>query len=311
MTGPTHHIARSPAAGSERTVARQQGEAGPILVFCDESELSSGALRFAELLARRHGVNAHVLGVVRPLEFPVWAFVDVDPAVMESGRRDAHLAAVQKRVHATVGQSGYFTVEAATGSPAVVLADAARRRGSAFILAGLGERGSGERPSSEDAVLQLMEASPVPVVTVPPSAAHLPTRVLVAMDFSEVSKRSAAAAIAFADAGASVTLAHVAPEADLRALGAEGLAAIYEQGVAGLFQQLEMELGGAGQVRIDTALLEGEVAPALLAMAASGAYDLIACGTHGAAAAGRRFPGSVSTALLRGARCPVLIAPLR
>lgn len=283
----------------------------PVLVLADDSGLSSGALHVAELLARRDGVNAHVFGVVRPVEFPVWAFVDVDSAVMEAGRREAHLDALKKRVHATVGLSGYFTVEAATGNPAALLAEAARRRGSACILAGLGDPGSVERPPSEDAVLQLMETTPVPVVAVPPACTHLPTRVLVAMDFSEVSKRAAAAALSLVDAGATVTLAHVAPEADLRAMGAEGLAAIYEQGVAGLFQQLEADLEARGRVRVDTVLLKGEAAPALLALATSGAYDLLACGTHGAAPAGRRFPGSVSTALLRGAHCPVLIAPPR
>lgn len=281
----------------------------PVLVLADDSALSSGALHVAELLARRDGVNAHVVGVVRPVEFPVWAFVDVDAGVMEAGRRDAYLEALKRRVHATVGLAGYFTVEAATGNPAVLLAEAARRRGSACILAGLGDPGSVERPRGEDAVLQLMETTPVPVMAVPPACTHLPTRVLVAMDFSEVSKRAAVAALALVDAGATVTLAHVAPEADLRAMGAEGLAAIYEQGVAGLFQQLEASLSSSRRVRIDSVLLRGEPAPSILQLAASGAYDLIACGTHGAAAAGRRFPGSVSSALLRGARCPVLIAP--
>lgn len=311
MTGPIHEASYSPAAvaGGRGTGGGSMG--GPVLVAGDDCELSCGALRFAELLARRRGVNAHVLGVVRPMEFPVWAFVDVDPAVMETGRRQVYLEALRTRVHATVGISGYFTVEAATGNPASVMAEAARARGSAVILAGLGERGTVERPPSEDAVLQLMESTPVPVVAVPPQSEHLPTRALVAMDFSEVSKRAAGAAIDFVDSGATVTLAHVAPEADLRALGAEGLAAIYEQGVAGLFQQLEVELEARGDVRVETVLLKGEPAPALLALATSGAYDLIACGTHGAAAAGRRFPGSVSTALLRGARCPVLIAPPR
>lgn len=310
MTGPIHEASHGPAAvaGARGTGG---GMGGPVLVAGDDGELSCGALRFAELLARRRGVNAHVLGAVRPMEFPVWAFVDVDPAVMESGRRQGYLESLRKRVHATVGISGYFTVEAATGNPATVLAEAARARGSAVILAGIGERGTAERPPSEDAVLQLMESTPVPVVAVPPHAEHLPARALVAMDFSEVSRRAAAAALDFVDPGATVTLAHVAPEADLRALGAEGLAAIYEQGVAGLFQQLEAELGARGDVRVETVLLKGEPAPALLALSTGGAYDLIACGTHGAAAAGRRFPGSVSTALLRGARCPVLITPPR
>lgn len=311
MTGPVHEASHSPAAVAGAHGGGKGRASGPVLVLGDDGEMSCGALRFAELIARRRGVNAHVLGVVRPMEFPVWAFVDVDAAEMEAGRRHAYLAALQQRIHATVGLSGYFSVDVATGTPASLLSDAARVRGSAFILAGLGEPGSVERAPSEDAVLQLLETSPVPVVAVPPRCTHLPSRCLVAMDFSEVSQRAAEAAIAFVDDGATVTLAHVAPEADFRAMGAEGLAAIYEQGVAGLFQKLAAELGLRASVRVETVLLKGEPAPALLGLATSGAYDLLACGTHGAAPAGRRFPGSVSTALLRGAQCPVLVAPSR
>lgn len=292
----------APAGGGVRVRA-------PVLVLAEDSELVTGALHLAELLARRDAVNAHVLGVARPVEFPVWAFVDVDASTVEAGRRDMLRNALRRRVHAAVGLSGYFTVDAATGNPARVLAEEARRRGSAWIVAGVAAHGGAERPASEDAVLQLLEASSVPVVAVPPGALHLPARALVAMDFSAVSRRAAAAALDVVDAGATVTLAHVAPEADLRALGADGLAAIYEQGVAGLFQQLEATLATRPDVRVETVLLRGEAVSAILTLAARGAYDLLACGTHGDAPAGRRFPGSVSTALLRGARCPVLIAP--
>jgi nucleotide-binding universal stress UspA family protein len=43
--------------------------------------------------------------------------------------------------------------------------------------------------------------------------------------------------------------------------------------------------------------------------ASRGDVDLIATGTQGRMAPERHLTGSVSTAILRGARCPVLIAP--
>ncbi len=112
--------------------------------------------------------------------------------------------------------------------------------------------------------------------------------------------------------GATLSLVHVEPEADLRALGQEGLAEIYERGVAALNEELTAELRGASDasdVTIETVLLRGEPAPALLDLAASRGCDLIAAGTQGAPALDRHLTGSVSTALLRGARCAVLIAP--
>ncbi|HEU4566039.1 MAG TPA: universal stress protein [Gemmatimonadaceae bacterium] len=282
---------------------------GPLLIAGDDADASYGALTLGELLARRDRVNAHVLGAVRPVRSPVWSTVRVDPEALEAGRRGAFLERLRRRVHQAVGQSGFFSVDVVTGNPAWALAAEARARGSACILVGLAAPGTPERAASEDMVLHLTSTADVPVIAVPAEYARLPARALVAMDFSETSRRAAAMTARLLAPGATLTLAHVEPEADLRALGHEGLAEIYERGVAGLFEELVAELRGESDAVIETVLLKGEAAPAVLDFAASRDYELIACGTQGESALDRHFTGSVSTALLRGAPRGVLIAP--
>jgi nucleotide-binding universal stress UspA family protein len=317
MTSTTSEcpISAPRAADLVRSAASALG--GPVLVAGGDGEASCGALRLAELLARRDRVNAHVLGVLRPVRFPAWALAEVDPEALEAGRRGKHLVLLRRRVHQTVGRSALFSVDVVTDSPARALAAAARERGSACILVGLAERGTVGRPASEDEALQVTRAADVPVVAVPVDCAFLPRRALVALDFGDGSKRATLTAARLLAPGATLTLAHVEPEADLRALGQEGLAEIYERGVAERFRAIEAELAAErramGDTTVETVLLTGEPAPVLLERAVRGAYDLIACGTQGVAQAmsprERHVTGSVSTALLRGAGCAVLIAP--
>jgi nucleotide-binding universal stress UspA family protein len=55
--------------------------------------------------------------------------------------------------------------------------------------------------------------------------------------------------------------------------------------------------------------LLGDPAAAVLAFAAAQGVDLIAAGSHGYGTIARTFLGSVSTRLVRGAECSVLVAP--
>jgi nucleotide-binding universal stress UspA family protein len=158
-------------------------------------------------------------------------------------------------------------------------------------------------------MLQIVWTAPVPVLAVPPTMERLPRRALVAVDFSAASRRAATTALTVLGASATITLAHVHPAIDFAALGRPGWDAIYARGRDALLQELGAEFGQAKGITVETALLRGEPAPALLDFAAAGAYDLIVAGTQGVAALDQHALGSTSTALLRGAACAVLIAP--
>jgi nucleotide-binding universal stress UspA family protein len=129
------------------------------------------------------------------------------------------------------------------------------------------------------------------------------------MDFSEASARAARAALVMLASGGTLTLAHVAPEVDFREMGKEGWGQIYDRGVASLFEQLAGELRIPGEADVETVVLRGDASTHLLEVAARGAFELVAAGSQTAPWVEWHLTGSVSTSLLRGARCAVLIAP--
>ncbi len=285
---------------------------GPLLIAGQDAEYMRGALRVAEILARRDRVNAHVLGAVPALALPQLLLLNLDHEALEDGRRRQYLARLRRRLHQTTGRSAQFSVEAIAGSPAVALALAARERGSAFILVGLEQHDVRGRAATEDAALQVRGSAGIPVLAVPAAQEQLPQRALVAVDFSAASIFAARAAIPLLAPGATLTLAHVEPRVDFRALGMDGWAEIYERGVAALLEPLAARLTAAGDITVNTVVLrseDGDTSAALLERAREHDFDLIATGTQGHTALDRHLTGSVSTALLRGARCAVLIAP--
>lgn len=290
----------------ERTLA------GPLLVAGHDAEYIGGALRIAEVLARRDRVNAHVLGAVPPLALPQLLLLNVDHEALEDGRQRQLLERLRQRLHRTTGRAAQFSVEAVGGSSAITLARAAQERRSQFIIVGLEEHGVRGRAATEDAALQVRGAAGIPVLAVPEGQTQLPRRALVAMDFSAASLRAARSTIPLLAKGATLTLAHVEPVVDFRALGMHGWAEIYERGVAAMLGPLATSLSVPGDITVDIAMLrtdDADPAMALLERAQRDSSDLIATGTQGNTALDRHLTGSVSTALLRGAPCTVLIAP--
>jgi nucleotide-binding universal stress UspA family protein len=63
----------------------------------------------------------------------------------------------------------------------------------------------------------------------------------------------------------------------------------------------------AGAVRVETKLLQGDVVDELARFASDRHADLIIAGTHGHGGLRQRLVGSVAEALVRHARCPVML----
>jgi nucleotide-binding universal stress UspA family protein len=286
---------------------------GPLLIAGQDAEYMRGALCVAEILARRDRVNAHVLGAVPPLALPRLLLVNLDHEALEDGRRERHLDRLRRRLHQVTGISTHFSVEAITGSPAVELARAARERGSEYILVGLEQYDALGRAATEDVALQVRGSASIPVLAVPMGQERLPQRALIAVDFSAASMRAARAAIPLLAPRATLTLVHVEPTVDFQELGMDGWAENYERGVAMLFEPLVALLTAASDITVKAVVLHSnggdDTAEALLEHARQHDFDLIATGTQAHTALDRHLTGSVSTALLRGAQCAVLMSP--
>lgn len=83
----------------------------------------------------------------------------------------------------------------------------------------------------------------------------------------------------------------------------------YEDRVTRAFEHVRAQLAAPEGVTLETIRLPGDPAAAVLDFAACAPADLIVAGSHGYGFFARMALGSVSTRILRGAHCSVLIAP--
>ena len=111
---------------------------GPLLIMSEEGSRLGGALRVAEAVARRHGVNAHVLSLSRPLSSPssylLSRAADLERHELEACRRQAEHARLRRQVHETVGLSSFFSTAVETGELVSTAADTARVRKVEYVL---------------------------------------------------------------------------------------------------------------------------------------------------------------------------------
>lgn len=310
---------RTPSQASARprvaahTALVRRNLVGPLLIASDGGIPLSGALRLAEALARRDGVNAHVLGVARPLSSPlphlVCLMADLDRHELEACRLRVGQARAQRQVHETVGLSSFFTTGVELGEPVSVTADTARVRAAEYILVGLPELSSRGRAGAEDAAFRLAKTAGMPVLAVPAHVDRLPRSALVNMDLGEASVRAARAILPLLAPGGSLTLAHVVPEVEFAPPDAGDWVEVGTRGVANVLRRLGDELLLAGDLEVRSVVLRGD--PARVLSDSAQEFDLTAVVAPKRRSFGRFLMGSVSADVLRAAGGTVLIVPDR
>jgi nucleotide-binding universal stress UspA family protein len=138
--------------------------------------------------------------------------------------------------------------------------------------------------------------------------------ILFAADFSENSREAFRAASSLAaDDQARLIVLHVAelarPSAEMARRGGLSAPILDQLGTDDdetLFERLREFYVPNHAVDVSFRVKKGEIAHEILRTASSVAADLIVMGTHGRTGLRRLFAGSVATAVLRGAHCPVL-----
>jgi nucleotide-binding universal stress UspA family protein len=295
----------APAARVRRNVV------GPLLVAGGEGSPLDGALRLAEVLARRDGANAHVLGFARPLSSPssylLSRAADLERHELEACRRQAEHVRLRRQVHETVGLSSFFSTAVETGELVSTAAETARIRKVEYVLAPLPGLGEPARAGAEDAALRLAEAADLPVLAVTAGADRLPRSALVNMDLGEASMRALRATLPLVAEGGSLTLAHVIPEAESALPHAQDWMGLGTRVLDKVLHRLRDTLRLAGNLEVRTKVLQGDPAEVLLELGRD--FDLTAVGAPKRRSFGRFLMGSVSTGVLRGARGTVLIVP--
>jgi nucleotide-binding universal stress UspA family protein len=133
--------------------------------------------------------------------------------------------------------------------------------------------------------------------------------VIVATDFSPQSMRAARAVLPLLDDEAVIHVVHVwqpSATADPTVFAVEEE---YARAISGRLARFVADLHAPPGVTVRSAVREGRCAGQLVAYASEHHADLIVAGRHGLNTIARFFVGSVTTALLRGATCSVLVTP--
>jgi nucleotide-binding universal stress UspA family protein len=231
------------------------------------------------------------------------------PIDTEQQRREALELRVRAQLRELLGAAADFVLEVRSGDPASRVASYARELGARAIVVGLGHHDLLDRLFGGETALHLLRQSTVPVLAVPPQAQALPTRVIVAMDFSPPSVQSARAALELFPGVGILYLVHVAPRLELQPEAYAAWMSEYEGGVEPAFQKVRAELAVPSHITVETMTLTGKPSRALLDFARTAHVDAIVTGSRGAGFVDRMLVGSTATGLVRGAHAIVLGVP--
>jgi nucleotide-binding universal stress UspA family protein len=283
---------------------------GAIIVASDGTHDSDGAVCVGVELGRRDGVNAALLSVVEPSTLSQ----DEGSSAADAERltrvaiesREGELAAQHKRTYPT-HRTWPFTIH--VGDRVDQIVGFADHHAASLVVLGLGSHGVIARLLHRETALRVIRASATPVLAVPAEARGAPRSVIAAIDFTPSSEHAAQAALDLLGGEGTLYLAHVTP----RVLVPQNASMPWQQPAAtevlGRLEAVARRLVPPEGVQIEFVSLHGEPAQEILAYAKQHQIDVIATGAHGRSPIGRLVLGSVSTKIIRSARCAVLVAP--
>jgi nucleotide-binding universal stress UspA family protein len=285
--------------------------AGPVLVALKPFDGGDSAISFAHWIAARRHAGLQAMSVIEMGDVGTMV-AGLPPLPQDYYDREREEVEADLRSRVTrAGESRPPRVDVVEGPPGSTVAAAAAERRAGMIVIGTGQHGVLGRFLYGERALEVVRSAESAVLVVPPYAEPPIERAIVAVDFSQASVRAAVAALGMLDDGGRLTLVHVASTSrhlDGRAVRSE---ADVERRTRSLFARFLDALPDAVGVRLDTITLRGDAVGALLRYAEDEEVQLIACGRRRHSIVERLLVGSVSTALVRGAPCCVLVAPER
>jgi len=204
---------------------------------------------------------------------------------------------------------GGWALSVLDGRPARRIVDAARSVDARAVVMGMGRHGFLERFLGSETLLKVIRLSHLPVLGLPADAEDLPHRGVVAVDFSELSRRAARTAVPFLKDPGQLHLIHVMSGFDALPEPSGDWREAYRSQVASRLKALRRELDVGEEWTVVTSVRSGEAADEVTAYAEEVDAGLVALGSHGYSSMGRLILGSVSTRIVRRTGRGVLVVP--
>ncbi len=280
-----------------------------ILVATTGESESRGALRFTAELSERFPNGAVLaLGVSTPFPRNVSTMLSLKQAttIDEESRLDV-LDTVRRAIGHVPGAETWEKM-ALVGTPSEEINRVAERWGATMLVLGLGRHNRFDRIFGGETAIQVMRHARLPVVAVPATSRGLPERALVAMDFTEASTAAATLTAELVPPHGLLYVAHVAAFGGASAEPGD-LIDLYREGARSKLETAVGNIRRHADCAIESVLLEGEPAEAILKFAKREHCGLIALGGHALGLVDRILLGSIRTKVIRDATCSVLIAP--
>jgi nucleotide-binding universal stress UspA family protein len=281
-----------------------------IVVGVDGSPESIAALNTGAAIARSRRCALHVVSVLPP-----FASNSLDLGVVASNTTSSDELRMELRTGAIrdliqfAGAEDDWTHEVVLGRPAKVIARVAEERCADLIVVGKHEHSLMDRISGGETTLQIMRLATVPVLAVSADMDSVQS-IVVGTDFSVPSVRAAKAALQLLGRSGSMYIVYVEPPVELLPRGfAVSGDTRYPGDVVVWFRRFIESLDAPSSVTVESVVLNGKPVSAIVEFAERIGASLIAAGSHGHSRMERFLLGSVSTGLVRNARCPVLVAP--
>lgn len=297
-----------PLASGSPTPAHLRPDIGPIVVALGGSDVS-GVLRAARLFESTAVGGMIVASVLEPI---VAYFTGDSPPILSPGfeeeRASSRLATMAREIsHA--GLSAAWQTQVVYGDPSFGITSLARSLHAPLIIMGIGRRRPLDRLFGLETAARTIRRARCPVLAVTATVTVPFREAVVATDFSLASISAARAIVPLM---ASTSVLHLVHVWERNMVDDDRLQALNEAYVASLpakFAHLRELLSVPLGVTVKHEVREGKVAEHILTFADARHADVIVAGRHGMGAIERLFVGSVTTTLLHGTTCSLLIAP--
>jgi nucleotide-binding universal stress UspA family protein len=211
---------------------------------------------------------------------------------------------------AEVRKDGHcWQIEVEHGDPVTSLVRRTNALGASLILIGIGRHKPVDRILGGEMTLRVIRRAHCPVLAVAGELEYRPREVVVATDFSPQSMHAARAALPLLDERAAIHVVNVwqpSATADPTVFAVEDE---YARTITTRLARFVADLHAPPGMTVDAMVREGRRAAQIIACAEQHHADLIVAGRHGLNTIALFFVGSVTTALLRGATCSVLVTP--
>jgi nucleotide-binding universal stress UspA family protein len=298
------------ATGTLPAGADPERRAGNPIVVATSGEDGAAALRAAELLASHSRSEVLVLSVVEPDPATPYdpQFGFVSPEYQEI-RRDIRNGNVRRQILSATAKGAEWPIDIQFGAAPVVIADEARRQNASLVIMDSGRHALIARLLAGETALRTIRRARTPVLAVVGDVEKLPSVAVVAVDFSPASIAAARVTLDLLSDDATLYLVHVWSRSSSDHPSERARDDAYEHTLPERFTRALAAIEVPPGITVHRITLLGDPVEEILSFAVSQGAELIAAGRRGFGFFERLLVGSTTTALLRGAKCSVLVTP--